>query len=280
MPHASELRYAAERVSTIEINGTFYSLQRPSSYAAWAESVPEGFVFSVKAPRFITHMRRLRDCRVPLANFLASGPLRLGTKLGPFLWQLPPSLPFEKGTLEAFLRLLPRTAGHAAALARRHDGHVSHGVWLKVLGDAPLRHALEVRHPSFVDPEFIALLRDAGVALVIADSAGRWPRLGDLTSDFVYVRLHGGSKLYESGYAPASLAAWEARLRCWMRGRNAPGDRLAGRRRGDGATRDAFVYFDNDVKTRAPFDAISLAGRLGAAAVQPAGGAEPLRRAA
>ncbi|HWA09718.1 MAG TPA: DUF72 domain-containing protein [Opitutaceae bacterium] len=258
-----ELAFASRQVRSIEINGTFYSLQRPASYAAWAAQVPDDFVFTVKAPRFITHIRRLKEVQVPLANFLASGVLRLGSRLGPILWQLPPSLPYDRARLETFLSLLPRDTRAAATLARRHDAHVSRA-WLKVDSVRPLRHALEVRHDSFRQPEFIALLRKHRVALVVADTAGKWPFMEDVTADFVYVRLHGDEELYVSGYTPAALGSWAKKILVWSRGGTPPGAATASpqpapRRQ----RRDVFVYFDNDVKVRAPYDAMSLAHLLG-----------------
>jgi uncharacterized protein YecE (DUF72 family) len=259
-----ELAYASRRVNSIEINGTFYSLQRPSSFALWHARTPADFVFSVKAPRFITHMKRLKDVEAPLANFLASGPLRLGEKLGPFLWQLPPSFAFDRARLEAFFGLLPRTTAAAARLARRHDSHLKHGAWLKTGADRPLRHAVEVRHASFKTPEFIELLRLHDVALVVADTAGKWPAMEDVTSDFIYVRLHGDSKLYVSGYTPGALDSWARKVRAWRRGMSPSGPhRVAGPLKGRPRGRDVYVYFDNDVKTRAPYDAMALAHRLG-----------------
>lgn len=259
-----ELAYASRKFNSIEINGTFYSLQRPESYASWRDQTPEGFVFSVKAPRFITHILRLKDVRTPLANFFASGVLRLGDKLGPLLWQLPPSFAYDRARLEAFFRLLPRTTSEAAALARHHDAHVRHGSWLKTERNQPLRHALEVRHFSFETPEFISLLRANAVGLVVADTAGKWPAMEDLTSDFVYVRLHGAERLYVSGYTPKALDSWEAKIRKWIQGKcPASPHRIAPVPKGAPQPRDIFVYFDNDVKTRAPYDAMSLAHRLG-----------------
>ncbi len=257
-----ELAYASRQVSSIEINGTFYSLQRASSYAAWAAQTPADFVFSVKGPRYITHIRRLQDVTVPLANFLASGVLRLGDKLGPFLWQLPPSLRFDAPKLEAFLYLLPRDTDAARALARHHDDKVKQP-WLEPGPRRPLRHALEVRHPSFNDPRFVALLRRHRVALVVADTAGKWPFMEDVTADFVYLRLHGDSELYVSGYTDEALRLWARKIRAWHRGANPPCTRLtappaAPRARG----RAVYVYFDNDVKVRAPFDAMTLAHLL------------------
>jgi uncharacterized protein YecE (DUF72 family) len=267
-----ELAYASRRVNSIEINGTFYSLQRPTSYALWHSQTPENFVFSVKAPRFITHIKRLGDVEVPLANFLASGPLRLGEKLGPFLWQLPPGFAYDRERLERFFDLLPRTMKAAARLGRRHDSHVKHGIWLKVDRDRPLRHALEVRHASFKTAEFIALLRSHDVGLVVADTAGKWPAMEDVTSDFVYARLHGDSKLYVSGYTPGALDSWAAKVRSWKRGGSPVGPRrITGPLKGATRPRDVYVYFDNDVKTRAPYDAMALAYRLGLNAEPEAG---------
>jgi uncharacterized protein YecE (DUF72 family) len=262
-----ELSYASRKVSSIEINGTFYSLQRPSSFARWHAQTPDKFVFSVKAPRFITHVRRLVDVEGPLANFLASGVLRLNEKLGPILWQLPPSFAYDRGRLEAFFRILPRTTARAARLATRHDDHVRLGTWMKTDKDRALRHALEIRHESFETPEFIGLLREHDIALVVADTAGKWPALGDVTSDFVYVRLHGDSKLYVSGYTPAALRLWKSRIAAWIGGRSPAGpQRLAPPQKRKARSRDVFVYFDNDVKARAPYDAMKLASLLGLSA--------------
>jgi uncharacterized protein YecE (DUF72 family) len=267
-----ELAYASRRMNSIEINGTFYSLQRPKSYGSWYSQTPDGFIFSVKGPRFITHIRRLKEVRIPLANFFASGVLRLEDKLGPLLWQLPPSLAYDREQLEAFFRLLPRKTREAAALARHHDAHVRHGSWLKTDQDRPLRHALEVRHFSFETPEFISLLRAHDIGLVVADTAGKWPALEDLTANFVYVRLHGAERLYASGYTPEALDAWAAKIRNWMRGRSPAGpQRIAPVPKGALQPRDIFVYFDNDVKTRSPYDAMSLAHRLGMGPAPEAG---------
>jgi uncharacterized protein YecE (DUF72 family) len=256
-----ELKFASRQVRSIEINGTFYSLQKPASYVRWAGEVPGDFIFAVKAPRFITHIRRLKKVEGPLANFFASGILRLGPKLGPILWQLPPSLPYDRKRLEAFLGLLPRDTTSAAKLARSHDENVT-DTWY---GPGPrrlLRHALEVRHHSFNHPEFIALLREQGVAIVVADTAGKWPLIEDVTADFVYVRLHGDAELYVSGYTPAALQKWAAKIRAWAAGRNAPGARRIGQDAPAHRPRDVYVYFDNDVKTRAPYDAMNLAHLL------------------
>jgi uncharacterized protein YecE (DUF72 family) len=263
-PQARELAYAARQLSSIEINGSFYSLQHPDAYRAWYEATPEGFLFAVKGGRFITHMKRLADVERPLANFFASGVLRLREKLGPILWQLPPSFRFDPERLAAFFALLPRDTEAAARLARRHDHRVHGRAWLRTDRARAVRHALEVRHESFRTPAFIALLRRHRIGLVVADTAGKWPFMEDVTADFVYARLHGDSELYVSGYTTVALASWARKVRAWARGRTPPGSRLAGppaRDRRSG--RDVFVYFDNDVKVHAPFDAMALAHRLG-----------------
>ena len=258
-----ELEYASRRLNSVEINGSFYSLQRPSSYARWRAETPPGFVFSVKGPRFVTHMKKLAGVEAPLANFFASGVLALGDRLGPILWQLPPTLGYDAERLERFFARLPRTTGAAADLATKHDARLDgEGRALTVAeDDHPLRHALEVRHASFERPEFVELLRAHDVALVVADTAGKWPLLHDATSDFVYARLHGEEELYVSGYDEPSIAAWAARLRTWQSG----GTPDEGRTLAPPAPhrpRDTYVYFDNDVKVRAPFDALALSTAL------------------
>lgn len=240
-----ELEYLSRAVSSIEINGSFYSLQRPESWVSWREETPPDFLFAVKGPRFVTHLKQLREVRTPVANFFASGVLALGPKLGPVLWQLPPRMRFDADRMRAFLELLPHGTAAAADLAKEHDERLEGRNLLETDADRPLRHAVEVRHESFRDPAFLALLREHGVALVVADTAGKWPFLTDVTADHVYVRLHGDQELYVSGYTPEALDVWADRIRGW---------RAAGL--------DVVVYFDNDVKVHAPFDAISLADRL------------------
>ena len=261
LPHRQELHYLSRVVNSIEINGSFYSLQRPSSYQAWAAETPQDFVFAVKGGRFITHMKKLRDVQTPLANFFASGVLALGAKLGPLLWQLPPSLPFDPSRLTMFLDLLPRSTAEAAALAQQHDERLEGRAWTTADVDRPLRHALEVRHPSYRDPALIELLRAHGVALVVADTAGTWPYLEDVTADFVYVRLHGDAELYVSGYTDAALDVWAQRIRRWQAGESPRTDHTIALPP-PVQSREVFVYFDNDAKVHAPTDAISLAQRL------------------
>jgi len=259
-----ELEFASRMVPTIEINGSFYSLQHPDYYARWRDETPAGFVFSVKAPKYITHQLRLKDVQTPLANFLANGLFELRDKLGPILWQFPPMLPFKPDRFQAFFEMLPHDTQAAADMARRHDARVEGRFSLDIDRRRPLRHAVEIRHPSFVDPDFIALLRRYRIALVVADTAGRWPLLEDLTADFVYVRLHGDKELYASGYSGAALDHWAGRFDAWAHGRQPEDAHLASSaaapRR---ARRDVYCYFDNDVKVHAPYDAATLARKLG-----------------
>jgi uncharacterized protein YecE (DUF72 family) len=257
-----ELEYASSIFNSLEINGTFYSLQRPGSFERWAAETPDDFVFSVKAPRFITHMRRLRECDAPVANFLASGLLELGPKLGPILWQLPPNFKFDAQLLEEFLKLLPHDTEKAVDVARHHDKWMKGRVALKTDAKRPLRHAMEIRHSSFAVPEFVELLRAYDVALVCADTV-EWPRLMDLTSDFMYCRLHGSEVLYASGYDAKALDEWTERVMAWAQG-GEPDDaeRVSQKNGPKKPSRDVYVYFDNDAKVRAPFDAQELTARV------------------
>lgn len=259
----NELAFASRMLSTIEINGSFYSLQRPESYAAWHAATPADFVFAVKGPRYITHLLQLRDVRVPLANFFASGVLALGKKMGPVLWQLPPRMRFDADRMDQFLSMLPHDGEAAVSLAHAHDERLEGRSLLEAPGGLKIRHAMEVRNPSFVDEAFIAMLRRHRVALVIADTAGRWPLLEDLTADFVYLRLHGDKELYASGYSDKALDGWATRIATWHRGRQLPEAKLASPVAAARGRRDVFCYFDNDVKVHAPYDAAHLAARLG-----------------
>ncbi|WP_166206546.1 DUF72 domain-containing protein [Cognatiluteimonas telluris] len=263
LPQRAELDYASRRFDSIEINGSFYSLQTPASYGAWHDATPEDFEFAVKGPRYLTHILRLRNLDKPLANFLASGVLRLRDKLGPMLWQLPPTFRYDADVIEAFLAKLPRSSGQALAVARRRDvGRMRGRSALAIDRDRPLRHAMEVRHESFCTAPFLAQLRRHNVALVVADTGGKFPYAEDVTADFVYVRLHGDAQLYVSGYAGAALDRWATRITAWSQGAELAGARRIGgaaRKRGG---RDVYCYFDNDAKVHAPFDALALMARI------------------
>jgi uncharacterized protein YecE (DUF72 family) len=263
-----ELEFAAQHFDTIELNGSFYSLQRPQNFLQWHEETPDDFVFAVKGSRYITHMLKLRNAKAPLANFFAQGLLRLGKKLGPILWQFPPQFAFNPEKLQSFFDLLPRTQKEAAALARRHDQRLKGRSWLEIEADLPLRHAIEIRHVSCECPAFIALLRKNRIGLVVADTVD-WPLLMDVTADFVYCRMHGSEQLYTSGYEADAIERWARRVVAWSRGEEVTDGKRAhpkpGRRR---AARDVFVYFDNDAKVRAPFDAESLRRRVEQIAVE------------
>jgi uncharacterized protein YecE (DUF72 family) len=261
LPHKRELAHIGSIFPTVEINGTFYSMQRPDAFGRWAELTPDDFVFSVKGPRFLTHMKRLNDPVAPLGNFVASGVLRLGRKLGPVLWQLPPNFHFNHDKLDAFFRLLPRDTHAAAACGRRHDQRLKARAWLRTGPRRQrLRHALEVRHKSFCDPEFIELLRRHDIALVCADTV-EWPLLMDLTSDFVYCRLHGSRELYRSGYGAAELGRWAKRIRAWRDGKAMRDGTFVGTP-AKAMPRDVYVYFDNTDKLMAPRDARTLMRHL------------------
>jgi uncharacterized protein YecE (DUF72 family) len=243
-PQKRELEFASRAFNSIEINGTFYSLQRPESFQKWFEESPANFLFAVKGGRFITHMKKLRDVEVPLANFFASGLLRLGKKLGPILWQFPPNFGWNEARFREFFAILPRDTEAAAELARRHDQKLKGRAWLETDERRVVRHAVEIRHPTFLVPAFFDLLREENIAFVLADTARRFPYAEELTSDFVYCRLHGDEQLYVSGYSDSALDWWAERMRRWRSGR------------------DLFVYFDNDAKVHAPFDAQRLHARL------------------
>ena len=241
-----ELEYVASCMTSAEVNGSFYSLLRPSTYAGFRAQTPDDFVLAVKGGRYITHIRRLAGAETALANFLASGVLALGPKLGPMLWQLPPSLAYDEGRLETFFALLPRTSGEAAALAARHDEKLTEDrVHLTTEADVPLRHAFEVRHPSFCTDRTVSLLREHRIALVLADSPHRWPLLEQDTTDFRYLRLHGHPDLYASGYSLSELDMWAGKVSEWT-----------------AAGQDTYVYFDNDIRGHAPHDAVALLDRL------------------
>ena len=255
LPQRRELEFASRAFDGLEINGSFYSLQRPSSYRRWRAATPDGFVFAVKGSRFITHLKKLGGVDQAVANFFASGLLALGPKLGPLLWQLPPSLPYRQDRMIEFFSTLPTTAEHAAQLAAGCDDRLE-----KRFGEDPvitasdpsavIRHAVEVRHASFATGEFAQLCRAFGIALVVADTAGRFTWVDEVTAELVYVRLHGDQELYVSGYTDRGIDWWAGRVTDWA---------------GTPGVREVHVYFDNDSQAHAPYDARRLADRLGVA---------------
>ena len=247
-----ELEYVSRVFDTLELNGPFYSLQRPSSFARWRDTTPDGFVFAVKGSRFITHLKKLAGIDEALAAFFASGLLDLGDKLGPVLWQLPPMLGYRPDRMAAFLGALPRTWGAATGLAgggvdRILDRFGEQPTHRPPSASAPLRHAVEVRHDSFAIDSFYELCRQFGVALVVADTAGRYTWVDQVTAELVYVRLHGDREMYRSGYSDEGIAWWADRVRGWA---DTPG------------VTQVVVYFDNDGDAHAPHDALRLARRL------------------
>ncbi len=238
-----QLGYVARTFPTLELNSTFYRLSRPSTYEKWAGQAPDGFVFAVKGWRQITQYKRLKDVAEPLAIFFRSGPVGLGKKLGPILWQLPPSLAFDEDVLSDFFALLPKTLGDAETFIRTHapDDGVEPPIVLGEDAGQPIRYALEPRNETFRDPAVAPLLREFGVAMVMADSAGRHPEFDEVTADFTYARLHGSPKIYYSDYSAAVLEQWAERIEGW-------------RDRGIGS----YVYFDNTALGYAPKNALDL----------------------
>jgi uncharacterized protein YecE (DUF72 family) len=259
----AELAYAARIFPSVEINGTFYSLQRPECFEQWYAATPPGFVFAIKGGRYITHMLRLSNVQSALANFFAQGLFNLREKLGPILWQFPANFRFDPERLERFFQLLPTDTEQALQLARRRDYRLRGRARLAIDAYRPLRHAIEIRHDSFLDPAFVGLLRRYRIALVVADTAGLFPYREDVTTDFVYLRLHGDTELYASGYSDAALGRWATRVRAWSEGAQPPDARLIVPSRPSRRPRDVYCYFDNDAKVKAPFDAAQLARHLG-----------------
>src|SRR4051812_27054237 len=259
-----ELEYAARAFPSIELNGSFYSLQAPQSWLDWYRETPANFIFAVKGNRYITHFMKLKNVEKPLANFFASGLFNLREKLGPILWQFPPQLGYDAAKFTRFLELLPRDTAAALKLARGREARMHGRSRLAIDRNRRLRHAVEIRHDTFLDPSFVALLRRHNVALVVADTARRWPYREDVTADFVYLRLHGDKELYASGYSPAAIRRWAQRILAWQRGSQPHDARLieptiTARVR----PRDVYCYFDNDAKVRAPVDALALHAAVG-----------------
>lgn len=263
LPQRAELAFASQHFRSIELNGSFYSLQRPEYYAQWYDETPAGFVFALKGGRFITHMKKLRAVEEALANFFASGVLALRDKLGPVLWQFPENMPADFDRFATFFELLPRDTEAAAELAKRHAPRLRGRVLVQADRKRRLQHTVEIRNRACATPEFIALLRRHRIGWVIADTAGKWPYAEDVTSNFVYIRLHGDKALYQSGYSEPALERWAERIERWHRGAE-PDDalRIDPRPAPPRAARDVYVYFDNDIKVHAPFDALALERRL------------------
>jgi uncharacterized protein YecE (DUF72 family) len=232
-----ELEYASRHLTSIEINGTYYGSQKPESFIRWREETPDGFVFSLKAPRFATSRKVLAEAGSSIERFFASGVTELGEKLGPINWQFPPTKQYDPEDFGAFLKLLPPEL----------DGHV-------------IRHVVEVRHASFAVPGFIAQARAHSVAIVLTDKDG-FPHIHDVTADFVYARLQRSSEDVETGYAPKALDAWAKRARAWSEG-GAPGDLATLAEAPKQAPRDVFIYMINGFKPKAPFAAMALIKRL------------------
>lgn len=246
LPQARELEHASRKVTAIEINGTYYRLQKPESFAQWREATPEDFVFSLKAPRYVTNRRVLAETGPAMERFLASGLAELRQKLGPINWQFLPTKQYDPADFESFLQLLPAS-----------------------LAGLPLRHVVEVRHPSFACPDFIAQLRRHGIGVVIADHA-TYPALHDVTVPFVYARLQRASEQEPVGYGDETLTRWVARARSWAGG-GLPQDLplLAAEPGRPPRERDVFIYMINGFKPKAPAAAMALIDRLSSSGGKP-----------
>lgn len=256
-----ELFYASRRFNSLEINGSFYSLLSARAYRNYRQTTPADFFCAVKASRFITHTKRLKDVHTPLANFFASGILALEEKLGPILWQLPKGK-FDPDVFEAFLQQLPKDTARAAQLARDHDQRVEGRTQITTQINRPLRHAVEIRGEDFFVPECVRMLRRHGVALVFSHS-GSWPYSEELTAGFAYIRLHGAPHTYASNYDDRELDRWAGRICTWAGGEE-PHDarRITHYKPPRRKSRDVYVYFDNDAHANAPVNAEALMKRL------------------
>jgi uncharacterized protein YecE (DUF72 family) len=257
-----ELEYASRKLTSIEINSTFYNVLKPESFQNWYDQTPEDFSFAIKGGKFITHVRRLKDVAGPLANFFAQGILKLNEKLGPILWQFPPNMMLKDDRFEKFISMLPRTTTEAAKLAAKHSEWMNGRSWTKAQEKLPLRHAFEFRHPSFMEPEFLELLRRNNIAVVFAHAGEKSPYTEDLTADFIYARMHGQEKRFAKGYTDSVLDWWAERLRTWSQGKLPKDMQCVLDRKPSAIKRDAFVYFDTDAKDYAPSDALALIDRF------------------
>lgn len=257
-----ELSYASRMVNSVEVNGTFYALQKPAVFEGWYASAPENFMFSVKAPQYLTHVRRLKDFEGPLAYFLASGVLHLKEKLGAILWQFPPFLSLKDDRFELFLEELPKTVFAAREFVEKHREAKKVRYDINVTEDAPLHHAFEMRHASFADKGFVELLRAHNVALVTGDSSDKWPYMEDQTADFRYLRLHGNEEFYPEGYAKKDVVAWSKRVQTWCHGNEPTDAKCVVLGAGVTAPKRIYLYFDNDHKIAAPFNALELTHAL------------------
>ncbi len=259
-----ELEYASRKVSSIEVNGTFYSLQKPTSFTRWYQETPKDFCFSLKAPQYITHVRRLKDVEEPLANFFASGIFCLKEKLGPILWQFPPNVTLKDDRFEKFLKILPFDSKAGAKLAKKHSEKMEGRSQTKAFGDSPIRHAFEFRHMSFKNPEFLALLRSYNVAVVFGHAGDeKYPYVEDVTSDFIYARMHGRGKEFKKGYSEETLDWWAKRLEKWIAGEQPSDAQCVLNAKPKKTKRDVYVYFDTDEKEFSPYDAMNLLSRVG-----------------
>jgi len=238
LPHARELAYAADRLTAIEINGTFYRTQSPATYRKWASEVPENFVFSLKGPRYAVNRRVLSEAGDSIKRFLNSGITELGPRLGPLLWQFTPFKKFDEADFGGFLELLPKT----------FDGHT-------------LRHVVEVRHDSFKTPAFVALLRKFSIPVVFAEH-DKYPAIADIAGDFVYARLQKGDEKLKAGYPPKALDGWAARAKTWAQGGEPKDLARVDKTSVKKEPRDVFLYFIHAAKIRAPSAAMALIERL------------------
>lgn len=264
-----ELEFASRKVNSIEVNGTFYALQKPSTFQRWYDETPEDFCFSIKAPQYITHVKRLKEVDEAVANFFASGLFCLREKLGPILWQFPPNVTLKDDRFEKFLDLLPHDSNAAVEIAKKHSPKMDGRSELSFPGDSPLRHAFEFRHPSFQNPEFIELLRKHGVAVVFAHSGLKSPYMEDVTADFIYARMHGQEPQFKKGYPQSVLSWWADRVSLWTQGKQPKDALCVSEEKPKVIQRDAFIYFDTEEKAYAPSDALNLTQRLGVKRLLP-----------